>query len=224
MMQKNKSRKENRCETLNRMLNASENIIVGNLIWILDVDEFYSKRAIEEIRNFAWRDLCDNYIEAAKHRLYKGDVYGQEKREAAQYTLYTTLYRLLQIFAPIAPHITEEIYQTMFAESVKQKSIHLSPWPQVEEAKIDKEAIEKGDLLVAVIGEIRREKARKRMPLNAPIEELTIYGGTEENAKTLAESSEDIEGTCKIEKINILPREGEGVEVEGYPEIRFVGL
>ena len=180
--------------------------------------------AIEEIRNFAWRDLCDNYIEAAKHRLYKGDVYGQEKREAAQYTLYTTLYRLLQIFAPIAPHITEEIYQTMFAESVKQKSIHLSPWPQVEEAKIDKEAIEKGDLLVAVISEIRREKARKRMPLNASIEELTIYGGTEENAKTLAESSEDIEGTCKIEKINILPREGEGVEVEGYHEIRFVGL
>jgi len=180
--------------------------------------------AIEEIRNFAWRDLCDNYIEAAKHRLYKGDVYGQEKREAAQYALYTTLYRLLQIFAPIAPHITEEIYQTMFAESVKQKSIHSSPWPQVEEAKIDEEAIEKGDLLVAVIGEIRREKARKRMPLNASIEELTIYGGTKENAKTLAESSEDIEGTCRIEKINILPREGEGVEVEGYPEIRFVGL
>lgn len=180
--------------------------------------------AIEEIRNFAWRDLCDNYIEAAKHRLYKGDVYGQEKREAAQYALYTTLYRLLQIFAPIAPHITEEIYQTMFAESVKQKSIHLSPWPQVEEAEIDEEAIEKGDFLVAVIGEIRREKARKRMPLNASIEELTIYGGTKENAKTLAESSEDIEGTCRIEKINILPREGEGVEVEGYPEIRFVGL
>ncbi len=180
--------------------------------------------AIEEIRNFAWRDLCDNYIEAAKHRFYKGDVYGQEKREAAQYALYTTLYRLLQIFAPIAPHITEEIYQTMFAESVKQKSIHLSSWPQVEEAKIDEEAIEKGDLLVAVIGEIRREKARKRMPLNASIEELTIYGGTKENAKTLAESSEDIEGTCKIEKINILSREGEGVEVKGYPEIRFVGL
>ena len=180
--------------------------------------------ALEEIRNFAWRDLCDNYLEAAKHRLYKGDVYGEEKREAAQYTLYTALYRLLQLFAPIAPHITEEIYQTIFAEDMEHRSIHLSPWPRVEKDEIDLAAIEKGDLLVAVIGEIRREKARKRMPLNAPIKELRVYAGTKENAEKLAEFSEDIVGTCKIEKISILPRKGEGVEVQEYDDVRFVGV
>jgi len=42
----------NKCATLNKMLQVSENIEVGNVIWILDADEFYSKEAIEEIKNF----------------------------------------------------------------------------------------------------------------------------------------------------------------------------
>jgi len=194
----------------------------------LRISEALEKRqfnvVMDEVRNFAWRDLCDNYIEAVKHRLYKAEVYGEEKRRAAQYTLYTALYRLLQLFAPIAPHITEEIYQTMFAEDMKHKSIHLSPWPQVKKQEIDDEAIEKGDLLVAVIGEIRREKARKRIPLNAEIKELTVYAGFRENADVLNKGAEDISGTCKIKKIGILPHDGEGVKVEGYPDIRFVGV
>jgi len=179
---------------------------------------------MEEIRNFAWRDLCDNYIESAKHRLYKREVYGEVKREAAQYTLYTALYCLLRLFAPVAPHITEEIYQTMFAEDMKHRSIHLSPWPHVKGDEIDENAIAKGDLLIAVIGEIRREKARKRIPLNASIKELTIFAGTKENAETLTKSSKDISGTCKVGKINILPQDGDGVEVQGHIDIRFIGV
>ena len=181
-------------------------------------------RAVEEIRNFAWHDLCDNYIEAVKHRLYRGEIYGEEKRKAAQYTLYSALFRVLQLFAPIAPHITEEIYQTMFAEDMNWRSVHLSPWPEVDERGIDEAAIERGDLLIAVIGEIRREKARKRLPLNSAVKELTVYAGTKGNAETLLGSSEDIMGTCKVEKINILAAEGEGVAVQGYADVHLTGI
>ncbi|UCB59815.1 MAG: valine--tRNA ligase [Candidatus Bathyarchaeota archaeon] len=179
---------------------------------------------MEEIRNFTWRDLCDNYIEAAKHRLYKNEVYGEEQRRAAQYTLYTALFRVLQIFAPIAPHITEEIYQKMFAEDLKHKSIHLSPWPEVKRQEIDDEAVEKGDLLVAVIREVRREKARKRIPLNAVIKELIIIVESEEYNRVLSRNAKDISGTCRIQKIAVMPQGDNGIEVEGYPDVRFVGV
>ena len=180
--------------------------------------------ALEEIRNFAWHDLCDDYIEAVKHRLYKEEIYGKANRKAAQFALYTALYRLLQLFAPIAPHITEEIYQTMFADAIGFKSIHESPWPQVKESEINDLVIKKGNLLLAVISGIRREKARKRIPLNMMIDELIISTGSEANAADLAKWSDDITGTCKIDKLKILPHKGEGVEVEGYPEIRFMGV
>jgi valyl-tRNA synthetase len=179
--------------------------------------------ALDEIRNFAWRDLCDNYIEAAKHRLYNADIYGEEKRKAAQHALYTALYRFLQLFAPVAPHITEEIYQTMFAEDMGYRSLHVTPWPDVG-ADYDQEALEKGDLLVAVISEIRREKSRKRMPLNAPIKELTVHATNQVDAETLSEASEHITGTCKIEEITITTNEGEGVEVQGFKGVTFEGV
>jgi valyl-tRNA synthetase len=189
----------------------------------LKITEAFEKcqfnRAVEEIRNFTWRDLCDNYLEASKHRLYKIEIYGEEKRNAAQYTLYTALFRVLQLLAPIAPHITEEIYQTLFKEDNKWKSLHISPWPETE--KVNKAIIEKGELLVAVISEIRREKARNRMSLNAPINELTIYAGTKENAQTLSNSAEDIMGTCKIKKTNMLPIKGEGVPVQNYKNVHL---
>lgn len=177
--------------------------------------------AVEEARNFAWHELCDKYLEAVKHRLYRGEIYGEAKRKAAQHILHTALYGFLQLFAPISPHITEEIYQRVFADHLQHKSIHVSPWPTVDDNDVDETIIKKGDLLVAVIGEIRREKARRKMPLNATIEELTIYTGDKKTADPLSSSSETIKGTCKVNTLSISPKSGEGTEVQGYPSIKL---
>ena len=177
--------------------------------------------ATEEIRNFTWHELCDQYIEAIKHRLYKPATYGEEKKKAVQYTLYTAIYRTLQLLAPISPHITEEIHQIMYAEDKKHKSIHLSPWPLPRKEKIDEEIEKHGDLIMATIGEIRRDKAERKRPLNAPIKKLTIYAGSKKSAQILNQAVEDISGTCKTEKIEITPVKGKGREVQGYPDVQF---
>ena len=63
--------------------------------WILSKTEQATKKvteamekyqwniAVEEIRNFAWHVFCDCYIEAAKDRLYRGDVYGETKKASS---------------------------------------------------------------------------------------------------------------------------------------------
>ena len=178
--------------------------------------------ATEETRNFTWHTFCDHYIEAIKHRLYRPDKYGEGKKVAAQYTLYTAIYRILQLLAPVSPHITEEIYQVMYATDKKHKSIHISNWPTVEEEKIDDEVEKQGDMIMAVISAVRREKAERRMPLNAPVKKLTIYMGNKKDARILNQVMEDVEGTCKAEKIEILPEKGEGKEVQEYPNLRFI--
>ncbi len=202
---------------LARMNEATAKCTVG-------MERYQFNFVMEEIRNFAWRDFCDNYIEAAKHRLYKASIFGEENREAAQYTLYAALYRILLLLAPIAPHITEQIYQAMFAKDKGHKSIHQSPWPHAKAETVDQEAIEKGDLVLTLIGEIRREKARRKLPLNTLVAELKVYSGTPENAAVFAESAQDITGTCKIERLTIMPEKGVGVEVKGYAGVSFTGL
>jgi valyl-tRNA synthetase len=178
--------------------------------------------AVEEVRNFTWHAFCDCYIEAAKDRLYRPESYGEEKRKAAQYTLYTVLRRILQLLAPIMPHTTEEIYQTMYAVEKSFKSIHLSPWPKTDKTWVNEATERMGDMIMAVITEVRREKSEKHIPLNAQIKTLIIYAGDEETAHVIEEGKEDIGGTCKVANIEILPESGAGKEVKPCTGIRFV--
>jgi valyl-tRNA synthetase len=178
--------------------------------------------AVEEVRNFAWHIFCDQYIEAVKDRLYKPEAYGKEKRKAAQFTLYTVLYRILQLLAPITPHVTEEIYQSLYADTIGQKSLQLTAWPEPETGKMDEEAERDGDLVIAVINEIRREKAEKRKPLNAAIKKLRIYAGKSKHASLISENKADIIGTCKIAMLEILSEKGKGRQVQNFPEISFI--
>lgn len=178
----------------------------------------------EEIRNFTWHVFCDQYLEAIKDRLYNPNVYGENKRKASQFTLYRVLYRIIRLLAPIMPHVTEEIYQTMYVEEVGEKSLQLAQWPVADAKRIDDASEKNGDLVMAVITEIRREKAELRKSLNAKIKRVKLYAGSSRFAGVISENKEDIIGTCKISQFEILSEKGKGKgrKVEESPEISFV--
>ena len=178
--------------------------------------------AVEEIRNFTWHVFCDAYVEAVKDRLYRPEVHGQEKKAAAQYTLYEVLYRVLQMLSPVVPHLTEEIYQAMYADAKGFRSLTESPWPKFNAAMVDGLAEKHGDLIVELIGEIRREKAEKHLPLNTPIKKLIVYARDQSGAEALLEGESDIIGACKVETLIVLPEEGVGREVVQFPGVHFV--
>jgi valyl-tRNA synthetase len=177
--------------------------------------------AVEEIRNFAWHVFCDSYVEAVKDRLYRPEFHGKAKRAAAQETLYEVLYRILQLLAPVVPHLTEEIYQTMYAERKGIKSLQLSPWPGFNPSLVVEQVEKRGDLIVALIGEIRREKAENRMSLNAPIRKLTVYTGDTATADIINGGAGDIAGTCKVDSLVVLGEKGSGREINQFPAVHF---
>jgi valyl-tRNA synthetase len=172
--------------------------------------------AVDATRNYVWHIFCDHYLEAAKHRLY-GEA---SDKASAQWTLQYAVKRMLQLLAPAMPHLTEEIYSHMYAEG-ESDSIHLSMWPQADEALVDEEAERAGDLIIAVIRDIRREKNRQGIPLNAELEEVSIYAVDPQEATDLTLGIEDIAATTKAENVDIHEGEGGELEVEGYAGIRF---
>jgi valyl-tRNA synthetase len=177
--------------------------------------------AMEEIRNFTWHILCDCYVEAVKDRLYKPETHGEERQAAAQHTLYEVLYRVLQLLSPVTPHLAEEIYQAIFADFRGYHSLQVSPWPEFTQALADDQAEEQGNLIIAVIGEVRREKAEKRLPLNTQIKKLTVYAGNQKTAEIIKEGRDDIVGTCKVANLEVLAGTGSGRELAQYPEVTF---
>lgn len=123
---------------------------------------------------FFWQILCDNYLEFIKDRLYNPDNYDKDEVQAAKNTLYEALLVSLKLFAPIMPHITEEIYQHLFKEKEGVKSIHLSKWPEYNEKEIDEEAEKVGDVIVEMVAMVRKYKSQKQVSQKAPLESLTI--------------------------------------------------
>jgi valyl-tRNA synthetase len=171
--------------------------------------------ALEETRSFTWHTFCDCYLEAVKDRLYRPEKYGEEKKKAAQYTLHRVLERIVLLLAPIVPHVTEELYSALYAED-RQTSIHRLAWPRVDKTIVD-EAVEKqGELIMAIITELRKEKAEKHLPLNAQVKKLTVYAEGKDTAEAINQGREDIEGTCKVTEMQVLSQEGVGRKIELY--------
>jgi valyl-tRNA synthetase len=168
--------------------------------------------ATEAARNFIWHTFCDHYLEAAKTRLY-GD--GTPKK-AAQRSLDHTLRDILKLMAPITPHICEEIYRTMYDPN---KSITLTQWPKYDELLLDEEAERIGDLIIATISNIRTEKNRRGVSLNAPVKKLTLYA--KENYLDLHKGIQDIKDTLKVEELEIIETSGGESSIDEYNHIGF---
>jgi valyl-tRNA synthetase len=176
--------------------------------------------AIEEVRNFAWHTFCDCYIEAVKDRLYRVETYGEAKKRGAQKALYETLYAVLQMLAPVIPHMTEEIYQAVYFDTKKCPSLQLTKWSEMQEW-MNEEAEEKGDEIIALISAVRREKAEKHLPLNTPIKKLNIYVEKQKVAEAMKMGVDDITGACKVESLSVNVGKGQGREVAECPGLTF---
>lgn len=129
-------------------------------------------KAKDAISSFFWDKFCDNYLEFVKYRLYDETPNSQSKL-AAQWTLREVLFVVLQLFAPIMPFITEEIYQLYFAKSTKQKSIHLTQLPEKLPIADQKIADEFSQILL-IVQEVRRYKAAKNYSIKKELAELTV--------------------------------------------------
>jgi valyl-tRNA synthetase len=136
------------------------------------LSEYEIGSARHEIDELFWKDLCDNYIEIAKERLYRPDIRGENEHRSGQYALYYTLLNILKLYAIYVPHITEYIYQEFFKQYEKEKSIHLTRW--VHPGEPDAEILAFGETLKDAVAEMRKYKSENHLSMIAAIDTMSI--------------------------------------------------
>jgi len=149
----------------------------------------------EETEKFFWKDFCDNYLEIVKNRVYQGKG---DKKKSAQYVLYHSLLSIVKIIAPVCPFITEEIYQTYFKKFEKDKSIHISGFPELN-IKEDKKIKEKGDKFIEILEKVRHKKSQAKKSVKAEII-LTIDKKDKELLKNSLDDLRAVTNSLKIEE------------------------
>ena len=165
-----------------------QNSIISNEIYD------YEKAKLQWV-NFFMNDVCNNYLEIVKQRLWNK----KKNYKSAQFVLYKVLYNSLKGLSPIMPFITEKIYQIFYKKFENEISIHKTNYPKIENKFQKEHLIILGNNFCKIIEEVRKYKSQNKMSLKDEINFLKI-SCDEENKKFIEENLEDLKSVCHFLK------------------------
>ncbi len=117
-------------------------------------------------------ELSRVYVQLIRDKLSVGS---ERDKKLVLFTLYNSLLENLKIFSPVAPFITESIYQRLRKEfKLKEESIHLFDWPKFDKKKIDTKLEEQVWVIKRVIQDILAERERAGIGVRWPLQDVTI--------------------------------------------------
>jgi len=150
-------------------------------------------RALEITEEFFW-SFCDDYVELVKVRAY-GDGPGAASAHAA---LATTLEKLLQLFAPVLPFVTEEVWSWW-----QEGSVHQSAWPTG--GLLREAAGSDADLAIlpvagAVLSSLRKAKSEAKVSQRAAVERATVHAPVADGDRVRA-VADDLRGAGSIAEL-----------------------
>ncbi len=171
LTEKKADEKDVKLESVDKWMVAKTDEVVKQVTENFKAYEF--SKARDTLRSFFWNTFCDDYLEICKQRL-------EDENPSAEKALRQTHKKILQMFAPFTPHITEEIWREMYLSS----SVHRSNWPKPQKVKTD---LKKGENAMETISLIRKYKTDERKALNTELEEVEVFGKIEGFEKAIKE-------------------------------------
>lgn len=171
------------------------------------LDKHEMSIALQQAEQFFWSDFCDNYLELVKDQLFNPDKYPHEQIEATRWTLAVVGLRILQLFAPYMPFITEAIYEIVYLPITKTKSLHQTRFEYAQVAySFETSALVMTDVL-SIIGAIRKLKSEQQLSLKTEIHELRISCKDAGRVAALKEHIQLIKGVTQAQAVTFTENE-----------------
>jgi isoleucyl-tRNA synthetase len=171
---------------LDRWLVSARNVLVRDVTAALE--DFDTQRAGTLLAEFV-DNLSNWYVRRSRRRFWEG-------QPGALQTLHDTLNVVTRLMAPLAPFVTERVWQDLFVATNPSgpASVHLSSWPHTDAAAID-EALDAAMGLTRRLVELGRSaraeaKMKTRQPLRRALVPSAAFAALD--AELLAEVAEEL--------------------------------
>jgi isoleucyl-tRNA synthetase len=135
-----------------------------------NMDQYDHMKSVRKIQNFVVEDLSNWYIRRARRRFWAEEM--TEDKKSVYATTYEILVGIVQLSAPFAPFITDEIYIKLTGE----ESVHLSYYPVVKEECIDETVEARMDLVRNLVGLGRGAREKERIKVRQPLQTIMVDG------------------------------------------------
>jgi isoleucyl-tRNA synthetase len=195
--------------------------------------------ASRTIRDFVVNDLSNWYVRRNRRRFWKStsDKLGTAcaKSDAAKQpicdklsaykTLYDTLVTVTKLMAPMAPFISEFIYQNLvlsiFPNEVE--SVHLATWPQWEAAQIDDSLMRDMNALVRIVELGRATRATAGVKTRQPLAEVLVRVQNEAELAGLKNLEDLLQEELNVKSVTYLDVTADFVDYTVKPNLPLLG-
>ncbi|HVL36999.1 MAG TPA: valine--tRNA ligase [Burkholderiales bacterium] len=179
--------------------------------------EYRFDNAAGAVYRFVWDEYCDWYVELAKLQLADAD---EASGRGTRRTLVRTLETALRLLHPIAPFITEELWQKVAPLAGKRgETIMLQPYPKSQPEKIDAAAERDMAALMEWTAAARTLRAEAKLP---PAEKVALLRTADPAVSDLPYASRALCALARLsafERRNPLPESTAPVAVLGEARI-----
>jgi isoleucyl-tRNA synthetase len=154
------------------------------------MDEYKVHEALRKLKTFLVEDLSHTYVRYIRRRTW---VEKQTRDKLAAYaSLYFALKSALIMLAPIAPFLTESIYQNMFrnAEPAQPETAHLLDWPVCTEKWMNDSLESEMEAAKNVLSAVALVRMQKGLKQRQPVRRIIVASDSNVALRSLKTYSE----------------------------------
>jgi valyl-tRNA synthetase len=150
--------------------------------------------AAQALYRFTWNEFCDWYIEHAKRRT----------DDAAKRVLTHVVDVTLRLLHPIAPFVTEELWQRFHGPG---SFVMLAEWPEADQSRRDPELERRMELVFESVRAVREIRRRYDIANAEPLE-ARVSAKDDATARSLREGAETVKHLANLSAVEV----GAGIE------------
>lgn len=201
----------NDLEEIDKWLISKYNKLVKNAT--NSMEEYDLNKSVKLISNFVSEDLSNWYIRRNRRRFWSSEL--DTSKKAVYQTTYEILIGVCKLMAPMAPFISEEIYNKL-----TDKSVHLADYPKCDVSKINDLIESRMDLVRDLISLGRNVREETKIKVRQPISEVLIDAKNEELISDLVTL---IEEELNVKKVTFIKDVSNYMEFIVKPNFKVAG-
>jgi isoleucyl-tRNA synthetase len=159
----------------------------------------------QTLYSYATIELSSLYFDILKDRLYTAAPRSTGRR-SAQTALYEIVHRLTRLMSPILAFTADEIWENIPGALTEAASVHLTVFPEVEEAWRDEALLARYDRLIEIRGIVTKslEEARTEKLIGSPLEAGVTVTADVETRQFLASFGEGLRFLLLVSEIELV--------------------
>jgi len=179
------------------------------------LENFDTQRAGSLISDFV-DNLSNWYVRRSRRRFWDGEP-------AALWTLHETLDVVTRLMAPLAPFITERVWQDLFVAAVPDApvSVHLASWPTADAAAIDDGLNSAMELTRRLVELGRGARSEARVKTRQPLRRVLVPSSS--HARLTHELLAEIAAELNVGVVESFASAGDVVDYSAKGNFRALG-